>query len=573
MTRYRFFAALVLAIGLARPASAADPLISGVVASLRAEGSRVVAGATLSSRVMLPELYERRGFEALWTSSAAANLLRAIESSGTLGFLPEDYHLAAIRRLRERRGANPELDLVLTDAFVRLAYHHRFGKVDPERLDADWNHERPLASADPAGSLLAAIDGQDFASFLEGLGPQTVFYRRLREALEEYRRLEAAGGWPSVPAGPNLEPGDEDPRVPALRRRLVASGDLTGADAVEPPATISGATNPGGEHVASSGMSRPTGEPVASAGASGQPPVPTSSARAPGGRGAVPATPYDEALVRGVKVFQRRHGLKDDGIVGPGSLRELNVPVAHRIDQIRASLERARWVQHDLPERFVFVNVAGFKAYFYERGEVVWESRVVVGKPYTETPIFRADMKYVVLNPTWTIPSSIVRNEVLPGIRRDPNYMAKKGYVRKDGQFVQPAGPKNALGRIKLMFPNPHSVYLHDTPSKSFFNETIRTFSHGCVRVEKPVELAALALNDPAWTVEALEREIATGKTRNVNLGQAVPVLVLYWTAAKSRGGVVEFLPDIYDRDPALIRALDEAPRPPKRPPLRRSAD
>lgn len=559
MTRFRLFAALLLAVGVAWPASAADPVISSVVAALRSEGSVVVAGATLSSRKMLPELYERRGFERLWNSTSSANLLKAIEDSVALGFVPEDYHLATLRRLRGGGGSTPELDLVLTDAFVRLAYHHRFGKVDPERLDANWNHQRPIASADPAATLQAAIDGQDIASFLEGLGPQTEYYRRLREALDEYRRLEAAGGWPSVPAGPTLKPGDGDARVPTLRRRLVASGDLAGSDAIEPPAAALEGTAPGGETAATSGTKLPSpGKPSA-----------TSSAST---RGSVLSTPYDEALVRGLQAFQRRHGLKDDGIVGPGTLRELNVPVSHRIDQIRASLERARWVQHDLPERFVFVNVAGFKAYFYEHGVVTWESRVVVGKPYTETPIFRADMKYVVLNPTWTIPSSIVRNEVLPGIRRDPNYMAKKGFVRVDGQFVQPAGPKNALGRIKLMFPNRHSVYLHDTPSKSFFNETTRTFSHGCIRVEKPVELAALVLNDPAWTAEALEREIATGKTRNVNLAQPVPVLVLYWTAMKTGSGVIRFLPDIYGRDPALIRALDEAPRPPMRPPVRRPA-
>ena len=553
MTRFRLFAALLLTVGVAWPASAADPVISSVVAALRAEGSPVVAGTTLSSRKMLPELYERRGFEPLWSSTASANLLKAIEDSVALGFVPEDYHLAALRRLHASGGSTPELDLVLTDAFVRLAYHHRFGKVDPERLDANWNHQRPIASADPAASLQAAIDGQDIASFLEGLGPRTVFYGRLREALDEYRRLEAAGGWPSVPAGPTLEPGDDDPRVPALRRRLVAGGDLSGDDASEPPAAALEVIAPSGE--AASGASRQSpGKPTAASSASTR------------------GTPYDEALVRGVQVFQRRHGLKDDGIVGPGTLHELNVPVSHRIDQIRASLERARWVQHDLPERFVFVNVAGFKAYFYEHGVVTWESRVVVGKPYTETPIFRADMKYVVLNPTWTIPSSIVRNEVLPGIRRDPNYMAKKGFVRVDGQFVQPAGPKNALGRIKLMFPNPHSVYLHDTPSKSFFNETTRTFSHGCIRVEKPVELAALALGDPAWTAETLEREIANGKTRTVNLRTPLPVLILYWTAMKTGDGVVRFLPDIYGRDPAIIRALDEAPRPPMRPPVRRPA-
>jgi murein L,D-transpeptidase YcbB/YkuD len=221
---------------------------------------------------------------------------------------------------------------------------------------------------------------------------------------------------------------------------------------------------------------------------------------------------------------------------------------------------------HDLPDRFVLVNVAGFRVYFAEHGQLKWSSRVVVGTPYTKTPIFRADMKYIVLNPTWTVPTSIVRKEILPGMRRDPNYLAKKGYVRINGQFVQPAGERNALGRIKLMFPNPHSVYLHDTPSKSLFNETSRTFSHGCVRVQKPVELAALVLDDPAWSVQALEAAIAAGKTRTIMLKEPVPVLILYWTAAVDADGRVTFRPDIYGRDVAIIRTLHAESKSPKRP-------
>jgi len=211
---------------------------------------------------------------------------------------------------------------------------------------------------------------------------------------------------------------------------------------------------------------------------------------------------------------------------------------------------------HDLPERFVLVNVAGFTAAVVEKDGPVWDSRVVVGKPYTKTPIFRADMRYIVVNPTWTIPPSIMRKEVQPAMRRDPRYLERKGYVMVNGQVVQPAGPKNALGRIKLILPNPHHVYLHDTPQKSFFGETSRTFSHGCVRVQKPFELASLALDDPAWSTQALLDAAATGKTRTVVLKKPLPVLILYWTASADAEGRVHFLPDVYGRDPAVIRAL-----------------
>jgi murein L,D-transpeptidase YcbB/YkuD len=231
--------------------------------------------------------------------------------------------------------------------------------------------------------------------------------------------------------------------------------------------------------------------------------------------------------------------------------------VEARIDQIRATLERCRWVMHDLPPQFVLVNIAGFQVFWIQNGENIWESAAVVGKPYTRTPTLRADMKSIVVNPTWTVPASIVRNELLPAMRRDPGYLARKRIRHIDGQYVQSAGDHNALGRIKLLFPNPYSVYLHDTPSKSFFQETSRTFSHGCVRVQKPFELAALVLDDLAVTEQTLRQEVAKGKSRTINLKRPVPVLILYWTASVARDGTLRFLPDVYQRDPAIVRGLN----------------
>jgi L,D-transpeptidase YcbB len=474
---------------------------------MRSNGTARVAGVPIRSMVVLPGMYEKRGFQPLWTNPAAVDdMLRAIRESNRDGLVPADYHLAAIERLRaaEPAAAAADLDLLLTDAFVLLAYNLRVGKADPEQLDPNWNHPRELRGVDPVSALLTAIDSGQVATFLQGLAPQQPFYQRLKQGLARYREIGAAGGWPVVEAGPTLRPLESDARVPLLRRRLAASGDLSAADAAA-----------GGEQ-------------------------------------------YDEPLVAALKAFQQRHGLAADGVIGPGTIRELNIPVEVRIDQIRATLERSRWVMNDLPERFVLVNVAGFEVYVMEHGERKWSSRVVVGTPYTKTPIFRADMKYVVLNPTWTIPASIVRKEIRPAMRRDPNYLARKGYKQINGQFVQPAGPKNALGRIKLMFPNSHSVYLHDTPSKSYFEDTSRTFSHGCVRVQEPVQLAAQVLDDAAWNEQSLEDAIATGKTRTVMLKQPIPVLILYWTAAVDSDGRVTFRRDIYDRDAAVIAALNQ---------------
>jgi murein L,D-transpeptidase YcbB/YkuD len=464
-----------------------------------------VAGASIASTVVLPAMYERRAFRPIWGDPAAVgDLLAAIRASGESGLDPTDYHLAALERLGgERRAesaeATADFDLLATDALVRLAYHLRFGKVDPARLDPNWNFTPALPSGDPAAALQDAIDAGRVRAFVYGLEPTQPFYVSLKRALAAHRSVAEQGGWPVVPAGPPLTEGTEDARVTALRQRLRASGDL---------------------------------------------------------RDASDAPWFDAAVTVAVQQFQTRHGLTADGVVGPATLRALDVPVAARIEQIRATLERSRWVMHDLPPRFVLVNVAGFMVYLVDGGAIVWESPVVVGTTYTRTPIFRADMTYVVLNPTWTVPASIVRKEILPGLRRDPKYLARKGLTRVGNQYVQPPGPRNALGRIKLMLPNPHSVYLHDTPSKSFFAETSRTFSHGCVRVEKPVELAARSLDDPAWNEAALERAIGTGRTQTVLLQRPLPVLILYWTAAVGRDGLTYFLPDVYGRDPAIIAGL-----------------
>jgi murein L,D-transpeptidase YcbB/YkuD len=501
---------LVALPSLSIPASeSAEQVIQLAVDALRTGAPVKIGDATISATVVLPTLYERRGFQPAWTSPQAVDdLLRAIRDSEADGLDPHDYHLAAIEGLQKTPAGNADrdgnLDLLLTDATTRLAYHLRFGKVDPEALDPNWNRTSQLANADPASTLQEAIDKGKVYDTLDALKPRYRFYTALKQSLADHRRIAAAGGWPVIPSGPKLQVGTSDPRVPLLRKRLAITGDLPEAAAAET------------------------------------------------------ATQYDAALAAGVKAFQERHGLPSDGALGPGTLEAMNVPVARRIDQIRATLERCRWVMHDVPERFVLVNVAGFTVTFFGKDGPTWESRVVVGKTSTKTPIFWADMTYVVVNPTWTVPPGMMRNEVGPGMRRDPNYLQKKGYQLINGQVVQPAGPRNALGRIKLVFPNPHSVYLHDTPSKSFFNETTRTFSHGCVRVAKPFELAALVLDDPAWTTETLLAAADTNKTRTIVLKKPMPVLLLYWTASVGRDDRTYFLPDVYGRDPAIIRALGQ---------------
>lgn len=471
-----------------------------------------VFGVSLHGSDVLAALYRRRDFRAAWAApSKRDDIVRAIGHAGEQGLDPGDYSLGAIVAARMQTGdgaaSNARIDLLLTSSLIKLAWDVRFGRVPTSAFDRHSLREKKLTADDPVDDLMRAVDSGRVAEFVESLEPQTPFYRLLQQALADYRRLDASGGWPLVPTGPTLKPGGIDPRVAVLRRRLVVTGEL--------PADHSGVAW------------RPA------------------------------ADLYDDATVAGVKSFQATHGLDNDGVLGTQTVAALCVTAAARVDQIRATLERARWFLRDLPQRFLMVNAAGFRVGLFENGEVKWHSRAIVGKPETQTPMFRAEMRSVLLNPTWTVPRSIVANEFLPAMQGDPHFLAKRHICVIDGEYVQAAGPDNALGRIKLNLPNPYSVYLHDTPTRSLFGKAKRALSHGCVRVENPVQLAALALDDPQWTVETLDAAIASGKTRSVSLKKPLPVLVLYWSVTFDGDGRLEFLPDLYGRDADVLRGLD----------------
>lgn len=487
-----------------------DAATQAVVASVTAVERNdpvVIDGQALASTVVLPDFYRRRAFALAWADAGDMDdLLRAVRDSADDGLEPADYHLAAIEHLRATAPSTPEararLDLLATDAAILLGYHLRFGKAGPVSIDASWTHDAATDEDGLAVLLQRGLDDGRVYETFDGLKPRHPVYTRLKLALAQHRRIAASGGWPGIPAGGRFGPGGHDPRVLLLRRRLGVTGDVP-------------------EEVAQHA-----------------------------------STHYDAAVTAGVKAFQERHGIAADGAVGESTRQALDVPVGVRIDQIRATLERCRWVMQDLPERFVLVDVAGYELAVVDREVPIWETRVVVGDRYTQTPSFRADMRTIVLNPTWTVPPGIMKNEIGPALRNDPGYLARKGYTMVNGQVVQPPGPRNALGRIKLLMPNRHHIYLHDTPSKTGFRRATRTFSHGCVRVENPFELAALALDDPKWTTRALLDAASAGKTRSIAIPRPLPVLILYRTAAVGADGRVRFLPDVYGRDPEVVAAL-----------------
>jgi murein L,D-transpeptidase YcbB/YkuD len=311
------------------------------------------------------------------------------------------------------------------------------------------------------------------------------------------------------------------------------------------------------------------------------------------GPAAEPAAPdvFDDDLVEGVKRFQYRHGLDPDGAVGEATLEALNVPVECRIEQIKANLERWRWLPSDFGERYILVNIAAFSLDVIENGRSAMKIPVIVGRDYRETPVFGADMTYVVLNPTWTVPPKLAVEDILPKVRKNPEFLGTQkirvfsdwtekaaevdpatidwsalGAARFPYLLRQDPGPENALGRIAFMLPNAYSVYLHDTPERGLFQRAERDFSSGCIRVADPIGLAEYLLaGEAGWDRRGIMAAIEKGATRSVPLPKPIPVFVVYLTAWVDEGGVTHFQRDVYNRDPVLIRALAE-PAPSPRP-------
>ena len=507
--------------------------IRSEIEQLRESGRLSLGDVEIASGELLARVYERRNFEPAWSGLEKMNALaELIEATALDGLSPADYHLGEIRRVQSMiangrvldAAARAALDIGLTDSLIRLGYHQRFGKVNPYDLDPDWNFAREFRNRDPALVIQEAIDADSLAGYVENLFPREGLYRQLQAYLAKYRDLAASGGWPVVPDGPTLRPGDKDERLPVLERRLAATGDLA-------PGVL------------------------------------------------VDTSVYGGALESAVRAFQERHGLDVDGIVGPGTLRAMNVTVEERIEQIRVNLERARWVLDNLGDDFVIVNIAGFRVYLYRDNEEIWSTRAVVGRTYRKTPVFRSTMRYLVFNPDWTVPYSIATKDILPKVQQDPGYLAAGDFIVKDRNgdvvetadidwsalggrnfpytLVQQPGTNNALGEVKFMFPNEHAVYLHDTPGKGLFDRAARTFSAGCVRVEHPFRFAELLLEANSMDAASIEELRQSRQMKSVFLKEPIDVLLLYWTAEVGSDGRIHFYEDVYLRDRAVLEALN----------------
>jgi murein L,D-transpeptidase YcbB/YkuD len=487
----------------------------------------------------LAAFYEPAGYAPAWLQGGqptpqALALIRQYEEAWKKGLEPEDYDASRwSARLETLKGpgADPaRFDAAMSVCAMRLVSDLRIGRTNPQHFHFGLSVEEKKYDL-PRFLRERMLTSSDIPSLLDSVEPPFGGYLRTRAALVRYVELARRDDGEKLPTlAKPVDPGKPYAGSPRLRRILTLVGDLP-ADA------------------------------------------------------APPADPqiFDAALAEALKRFQLRHGLDGDGRLGAATVLELNVPLSDRVRQLQLALDRWRWLPAEFSAPPIIVNIPDFRLRTVGADRRIFmDMPVVVGKAMrTETPVFSRDMTYVVFRPYWNVPPSILRAEIVPAIQRDRNYIARKGFeiTTSDGRFVtdgpvsdevlaqlkasklavrQKPGPTNALGLVKLMFPNEHNVYLHSTPAQELFSKTRRDFSHGCIRVEKPAELAAWALRDnPDWTLERVREAMQTGPDNvTVKLVRPIPVFIVYATAYVYENGEVHFWDDIYGHDAELEQAL-----------------
>jgi L,D-transpeptidase YcbB len=441
------------------------------------------------------------------------------------GLNPSDYPVDTLIDVRDEIDPNNPMsaaraELYFSAFFVAYAADLKTGRVIPQKVDPRLFRNRKTVNV--LGILTDMNKYREPTRYLNVFEPKNPQYQALKKLLVEYRAIQAKGGWGTVDQGINLKPGMSDPRVVEIRRLLAATGDYEW---------------------------RTPGDPDL----------------------------YDEQLAIGVKRFQARHGLEAKGLIGKQTIFAMNVPVEERVRQIMLNMERWRWLPENLGDYYFLVNIAAFELQRIQANTIIDRMDTVVGAPATQTPEFSDELEYVEFNPTWTVPYSIATMEMLPKLRRNPFAYADDFEVFIAGKlatwgsidwsaygsgnfpftFRQKPGPKNALGKVKFMMPNKHNIYLHDSPAKDKFLQTARAFSHGCIRLSRPIDLAyAMAPDLGGWSKARMDAAWASGKTTRAGFTDHIPVHLIYGTAFKGDAGMIEFRPDVYGRDRKLYNAL-----------------
>ncbi len=386
-------------------------------------------------------------------------------------------------------------ELMQTAQYLHFAQKLISGISEVDSKSLEWNI--PRKKIDHAKLLQQLLEG-DTSSEVRQFFPQ---YYLLKKKLAEYHQIENDGGWDSIPVvKKTIRLGDSGRNITAIKKRLFATGLYVSTDT---------------------------------------------------------SVYFNQALEEAVIQFQQAHGLKPDGIVNKSTILEFNVSVRDRIQQIMLNMERCRWLPHLVSAKYLLVNIPQFKLYVYDEIGLAFNSKVVVGKETNRTAIFKGDMKYVVFSPYWNVPPNIMKKEVLPAIKRNSQYLIENKMEWHGNIIRQVPGPWNALGGVKFVFPNGYDIYLHDTPSKSLFNESSRTFSHGCIRISEPKKLAMYLLADQVqWTSQAVDSAMSSRIEKFVPLKKPVPVYVVYFTAFVDADGVLNFSKDVYGRDLQLKKMI-----------------
>jgi murein L,D-transpeptidase YcbB/YkuD len=459
--------------------------------------------ASRKERQAVEAFYQKRNYQPVWFERGAVSArtnaaITRIHASSADGLIPAEYKIPELAAANTP-DAQADAELRLTATLITFTRHLQAGRFPYARMGGEI-----LVPQEPpeVGAALAKLaEATSVAAAIDTFSPPQPGYRALKAKLAELRGSTAEDTKVvRIPEGPNLRPGMEDQRVPLLRQRLNVAGDET-------------------------------------------------------------SLRYDEALATAVKAYQKANRMSADGMIGPSTIRSLNAVAAPRradvIDTVIVNMERWRWISRDLGNAHVMLNIPNYTLRVMHNGKEAWNTRVVVGKPSTQTPLLFETMKFITVNPTWNVPPSIVRNEYLPALAQDPTVLARMGLKvvnNRDGSvhIYQPPGEANALGRLRFNFPNRYLVYQHDTPDKHLFAHDKRAYSHGCMRVQNPAKYAevllSIALPNGGYTEQKI-RSMFGNSEQNINFPTPIPVHITYQTAFVDDAGELQVRPDIYNID------------------------
>lgn len=524
MYKYVFFLSLFLMVGCGKEKTVPKPSVSKERHFDRDEKSIVFDSAVVTKKndATLTAFYKMYGFGTVWNKPLIRKTVAVILSeAGKEGLNPEDYQLKKIEKLEKKVNALSDAEMVgydvlLTASMQKYLWHLSNGKLNPKKLYRDWDLKPN--KIDINGLLAAGIQGDSISKIVENAKPNHIIYKSLKLALEKIE------GFPkdtlkAIPFTQKIVRNDTNNSLKQIKRRLLYWHDLDKIDTL---------TNV-----------------------------------------------YDRSTFKAIKKFQLRHGLAADGVIGKGTIDALNFTRIKRKEQIIANLERWRWFPKEMGDHFIIVNIAGYYLKVIKGKDTIERKRVVVGKSQRKTPILSSTFSNIVFNPTWTVPPTILREDLLPEATADRSYFARKEITIynykgdtvdpkdwkpakfKGYRYVQTPSYGNSLGVVKFNFPNHYSVYLHDTNHRNYFGKNYRSLSSGCVRVEDPLPLALYMLNDSIhWSMARIDSLVATKKTTSITLRQKIRLHQLYWTAWMEKNGDLEFRDDIYNLDEDLYKKL-----------------